>query len=96
MSVPTRHLAALRLAAQGYTVPQIARRMGISESVTKYHLEGVRARLGARNTAHAVAIAFTAGLITLDASREIPIDFALSRIADALGYTLQIPVEVKP
>jgi DNA-binding NarL/FixJ family response regulator len=54
--LPPKQLAALRLLAQGLERKQIAERMGIGEETVKTHLSEVRRKLGARTSAHAVAI----------------------------------------
>jgi len=51
-----KQLNALRLLAQGCERKQIAERMGIGEETVKSHLAEVRRKLGARTSAHAVAI----------------------------------------
>jgi DNA-binding CsgD family transcriptional regulator len=90
MSFPNQQLACLRLAAQGLQTRQIARRLNMHESTVRFRLANTRARLGARNTTHAVALALAAGLIALDPGQELPVDLALGRIADALGYDLAL------
>jgi DNA-binding NarL/FixJ family response regulator len=54
--LPPKQLAALRLLAQGLERKQIAEQMGIGEETVKTHLSEVRRKLGARTSAHAVAI----------------------------------------
>lgn len=56
-------LAALRLAAAGCTVSQIARRLAISDSSAARRLELARRRLGAQNTTHAVVVAAASGVL---------------------------------
>lgn len=51
------------LAAQGLTKVEAAEALGLAESTVKRHLERARRRLGARNTAHVVAIAVRAGWV---------------------------------
>jgi DNA-binding NarL/FixJ family response regulator len=51
-----KQLTALRLLAQGLERKQIADEMGIGEETVKTHLSEVRRKLGARTSAHAVAI----------------------------------------
>jgi DNA-binding NarL/FixJ family response regulator len=51
-----KQLSALRLLAQGLERKQIAARMGVGEETVKSHLAEVRRKLGARTSAHAVAI----------------------------------------
>jgi DNA-binding CsgD family transcriptional regulator len=57
---PRRH-HVLRLAANGHTNAQIARELGIHPRTVDRHLAEVYTRLGARDRAHAVAIALAVG-----------------------------------
>jgi DNA-binding CsgD family transcriptional regulator len=59
-----RELDALQCAAHGDTVLEIADRLGITAGAAKQRLRWARARLGAGNTSHAVALAWRQGLIT--------------------------------
>ncbi|QTD97012.1 response regulator transcription factor [Streptomyces cyanogenus] len=59
-------LAALRLAASGYTSRQIARRLGTTESGIHLRLKSATAKLGARSRTHAAVTAVANGLIHLD------------------------------
>jgi DNA-binding CsgD family transcriptional regulator len=90
VTVPIRQLTCLRLAAQGLGIRQIAKRLNVHESTVKNQLANTRARLGARSTTHAVAIAVAIGLVTVDAKQDLPVDLALGRIAAALGYGVQL------
>jgi DNA-binding NarL/FixJ family response regulator len=56
-------LAALRLAASGYTSRQIATRLGSTERGIHLRLKEVQVRLGARSRTHAAVIALRRGLI---------------------------------
>jgi DNA-binding CsgD family transcriptional regulator len=53
----------LRYIADGCTARHIAYRLGISERMVRFHLEGARKRLGAGSTTQAVYLATKAGLI---------------------------------
>lgn len=55
----------LTLTAMGVAGPDVATALGVSYETVRGHLKDTRARLGARNTAHAVAIALHAGIIEL-------------------------------
>lgn len=57
-------LQALTLAANGLSVPQIGARLFKGSETVKTQLGRARLKLGAQNTAHAVAIAVRAGVIT--------------------------------
>lgn len=59
-------LAALLLAANGYTAGQIARRLGTSEQGIHLRLNQAARALGAHSRAHLVALALKRGLITAD------------------------------
>ncbi|MFC0675314.1 response regulator [Brachybacterium hainanense] len=52
-----RERAVLRLVAQGQANSEIGRRLGISATTVKTHLQNAFAKLGARDRAHAVTIA---------------------------------------
>ena len=58
-----RMLDVLRKIADGKTYAQISSDLGISVSVVKNYSSRLRDRLGASNTAEAVAIASRSGLI---------------------------------
>jgi DNA-binding CsgD family transcriptional regulator len=53
-----RELEVLGLVAEGYTSKEIGARLFVAEETVKSHISNVLACLGARNRAHAVAIAF--------------------------------------
>ena len=53
----------LRLLARGLTLGQAAGELGISRETARSQRKVARARLGARNQVHAVAIALSADLI---------------------------------
>jgi DNA-binding CsgD family transcriptional regulator len=59
----TREVQVLRRAAYGDTVRETAERLGISYETVKSQRKMARARLGARTTAEAVAIALSLDLI---------------------------------
>lgn len=59
-------LAALRLAASGYTSRQIAHRLGTTERGVHLRLKEVCVRLGARSRTHAAVIALQRQLIHFD------------------------------
>lgn len=67
---PTRALSprekdTLTLLATGATRATIADSLQISESTLRVYIEGARAKLGAANTTHAVAMALSHGLIVV-------------------------------
>jgi DNA-binding CsgD family transcriptional regulator len=57
--------AVLTLTAMGMAGPEAAEAMDISHETVRWHLKATRDRLGARNTAHAVAIALREEIIEL-------------------------------
>lgn len=58
-----RELEALRWLPSGLPGKCIATRMGVSEKTLGHHLAAVRAKLGVRNAAQAVAEGFRRGLL---------------------------------
>jgi DNA-binding NarL/FixJ family response regulator len=60
-----RQQQVLELRADGMSGKQIARRLGCRESTVASHSKHARERLGGRDMAHAVAIAFRKGLLPL-------------------------------
>jgi DNA-binding CsgD family transcriptional regulator len=67
-----RQLDVLRLVAVGANAAQIASELSISEATVRTHVKNILARLGARNRAHAVALAMTQGLLGERASSASP------------------------
>lgn len=59
-------LAALRLAASGYTSKQIAHRLDATEQAIHLRLKEAQVRLGARSRTHAVVIALRRRIIRFD------------------------------
>ena len=64
-----RQLSVLAALAAGDTVDQAAGRLLVSSSTAKKAIEGARFRLGARSTAHAVALAYEAGILPVGEAR---------------------------
>lgn len=62
-----RQLDVLALAALGYTREEIGRELFISPWTVKVDLDQLRARISARNVAHALSICLMLGLLQVDA-----------------------------
>lgn len=54
---------ALQLAADGHTYPKTAAEMGVTINTVHSYLERARWKLNAKDTTHAVALAWRKGLI---------------------------------
>lgn len=63
MPITNPNVAMLRLAAEGLTGADIGKALGYSEDNVKSHLLAWRDHLGAKNTIHAVTIAYSRGLL---------------------------------
>lgn len=61
-----RETEVLQLAAMGRQMKEVARELGISLDTVKERHMHLRARLGARNIAHAVFIAVSRGYIKVE------------------------------
>lgn len=58
-----KQLQVLMLAAGGHTNAEIGQRMYLAENTVKTHMAQVFRKIGARDRAHAVAIAYQTGLM---------------------------------
>jgi DNA-binding CsgD family transcriptional regulator len=58
-----RELSVLKIASEGRTADEIARALGLGMETVRSHLKNARTKLGARNSAHAVAEAMRQLLI---------------------------------
>ncbi|MER5669637.1 response regulator transcription factor [Pseudonocardia alni] len=64
VGVPTPQQArVLALAAEGLTYPEMARRLSISESTVRFHIQKMKLKLGARSRTDLVVRAVRAGLV---------------------------------
>ena len=64
-SLSPREIDAMTLLAMGYSRPQVAHALSISEHTLRVYIESARFKLGAMNTTHAVARASGCGLIVV-------------------------------
>jgi DNA-binding NarL/FixJ family response regulator len=62
--ITPRQERVLDLAAQGLTYCEIASLLHLSESTVRFHIQGLKARLGVRTRTELVAFAIRSGLIT--------------------------------
>jgi DNA-binding NarL/FixJ family response regulator len=62
-SLTKRQREILQLLADGLSTSQVARRLDLSAETVRTHMKALLARLGARDRAHAVAIALRTGQI---------------------------------
>jgi DNA-binding NarL/FixJ family response regulator len=65
-----RQREVLNLAAQGLSNREIGTDLELSPQTVRRHLQAIRVKLSARNTAHAVAIALTKKFISLEDHHE--------------------------
>jgi LuxR family transcriptional regulator len=63
VTLTPRQADVIGLLARGLTSHETGRLLGISHTTVKDHARDARLQLGARNTAHAVAISLREGLI---------------------------------
>jgi DNA-binding CsgD family transcriptional regulator len=63
MSLSPREKEVLQLVARGFTTIRIARRLGVSVSTARTHVEHIRDKLGVRTRSQAVAKALAMGEI---------------------------------
>jgi DNA-binding CsgD family transcriptional regulator len=59
----TRQVEVLRMVAMGASASEIADELSISEATVRTHVKNILERLGAKNRAHAVALAMCNGLL---------------------------------
>lgn len=68
LTTTAREREILSLSANGYTVDEIASELGRSRETIREAISSARARLGARNICHAVALALSTGEIQIGES----------------------------
>lgn len=66
MSLTERETEILKASAQGMTSNEVGRLLFLSPKTVKSHKSSIFAKLRCRNMTHAVVLAITLGLITLD------------------------------
>ena len=59
----TRQVEVLRMVAVGASAAEMADELSISEATVRTHVKNILERLGAKNRAHAVALAMHSGLL---------------------------------
>lgn len=59
-----REMEALGLLAEGMTSAEIGRALGITSHTVDWYMNGIQAKLQARNRQHAMALAFRLGLVS--------------------------------
>lgn len=70
--VPSRReLDVLALVAEGQTNAEIGARLHVASETVKSHVQAILEKLGARNRAHAVAIAIRRGLLEPELTRRV-------------------------
>ena len=58
-----REIEVLRYIAAGFTAKEVGVKLGIALDTIKTHIAGIRRKLKAKNSAHAVALAFRQGIL---------------------------------
>ena len=66
LGLSARELEVLVLVARGLSTPSIACELFVTPNTVRSHVRRILDKLNARNRPHAVAIAFSAGLISID------------------------------
>jgi len=74
LKLTDRQQSVLQLAAEGFTDYQIGRQLHIAPRTVRHHLEKARAKIGAINTTHAVAIAVGCKVLTIPDPASIDFD----------------------
>jgi DNA-binding NarL/FixJ family response regulator len=64
LSMTVRQIQVIKLMADGFPDPEIAKRLNISEHTVKWHIREARKHLEAKSRAHLVSIALRQGLIS--------------------------------
>ncbi|QMU73435.1 response regulator transcription factor [Streptacidiphilus sp. P02-A3a] len=70
-ALTARELEVLRLLGQGLSNAELARRLHLSEATVKTHVARILGKLGIRDRAQAVVVAYETGLISVGADRSV-------------------------
>jgi PAS domain S-box-containing protein len=81
----TRQVEVLRMVAMGASATEMADELSISEATVRTHVKNILERLGAKNRAHAVAVAMGNGLLSDEQEEEISVARIGRADADAVG-----------
>jgi LuxR family transcriptional regulator of spore coat protein len=63
-----RERQVLEYIAVGMSAKEVARRVELAPRTVERHIENIRLKLNARNSAHMVACAFANGMLTIEAA----------------------------
>ncbi len=66
-SLTRREQEILECVAIGLSAKEVARRIDIAPRTVERHIENMRLKLHAKNSAHMIACAFANGILTLEA-----------------------------
>jgi DNA-binding CsgD family transcriptional regulator len=83
-----REVDVLRLAAAGLTYEQIGSKLHLSHHTVRSHISRIIQCLQARNTPHAVAVAYQRGILAADPAETEAV--RLVRLAEAMGYRIAL------
>lgn len=67
-NLTTRELQVMKAAARGESASETAKGLGLALDTVKDHRNSARARIGARNVTHAVAMLAAAGIVEASAA----------------------------
>jgi two-component system NarL family response regulator len=66
VKLTSRETEIATMIAHGKSYKYISHACSINEDTVKFHVEGVRKKLGAKNKTHAIALALVTGIIQLE------------------------------
>ena len=76
LQLTNRELQILELIAHGFSAKEVAQTIDIAPRTVEGHIDTIRLKMQARNRAHMVAKAVTAGLVDLNVPRAVPMSDA--------------------